>query len=256
MKAGPACILSALLSLGLLLGSSTLSLAGPACPNASNPAPLDVPHLRHALRHGLEGIVVALGSSSTQGAMASDPTHSYPAVLERALSSALPAARVTVLNRGIGGQDAAEELARIDSDVLAAYPQLVIWQVGANGALHDNDLSLFRARVIAGVRRLQAADIDVVLMDNQQSPRLLAMADEPSFDLSLAQVARETGASLFSRRALMQGWNTEGVTLADFIASDQLHLNDLGYYCVAQSVAQAILAGLAAEHPHRGRPVG
>ena len=103
--------------------------------------------------------------------MASDPAHSYPAVLQQALSAGLPEAHIAVINRGIGGQDAAEELARLDADVLAVRPQLVIWQVGANGALRNVDPAVFRAMVTTGVRRLQAAGADVILMDNQQSPR-------------------------------------------------------------------------------------
>ena len=114
---------------------------------------------------------MAFGSSSTRGAMASDPAHSYPAGLQQALSAGLPEAHIAVINRGIDGQDAAEELARLDADVLAVRPQLVIWQVGANGALRNADPAVFRAMVTTGVRRLQAGGADAVLMDNQQSPR-------------------------------------------------------------------------------------
>ena len=94
---------------------------------------------------------MALGSSSTQGARASDLAHSYPAVLQHALSAGRPDAHIAVINRGIGGQDAAEELARLDADVLAVRPQLVIWQVGANGALRNADPAAFRAMVSSGV---------------------------------------------------------------------------------------------------------
>ena len=81
--------------------------------------------------------------------------------------------------------------------MLGVRPQLVIWQVGANGALRNADPAVFRAMVSSGVRKLQAAGADVILMDNQQSPALLAKADEPVFDLTLAQVAAETDTALF-----------------------------------------------------------
>jgi lysophospholipase L1-like esterase len=136
----------------------------------------------------------------------------------------------------------------MDSDVLAIRPQLVIWQVGANGALRNVDPKVFRAMVTSGVRRLQAAGADVILMDNQRSPALLAKAAEPVFDEALAQVAAETGASLFSRRSLMQGWLRDGAALSEFIATDGLHHNDRGYECVAQSLAHGILDGLAPGH--------
>ncbi len=62
-------------------------------------------------------------------------------------------------------------------------------------------------------------------------------------------MATETGAALFSRRALMQGWLRDGEPFADFIAADGLHHNDHGYFCIAQSLAQSILAGLAPRQP-------
>jgi acyl-CoA thioesterase I len=212
-------------------------------------APIELPHLRSAVAKGVEVVIVALGSSSTLGVMASDPAHSYPAVLQRALSAGLPQAHLAVINRGIGGQDAAEELARLDADVLAVRPQLVIWQVGANGALRNVDPAIFRDVVTTGVRRLQAAGADVILMDNQQSPRLVAKPGEPLFAQTIAEVATETGAALFSRRRLMQSWRRDGEPLADFIAADGLHHNDHGYRCIAESLARSILAGLAQHQP-------
>jgi acyl-CoA thioesterase-1 len=239
----------ALCAFAMLLALSAAAFAAPNCPRAPAVTPLGVPQLRSAVNHGIEGLIVALGSSSTQGAMASDIAHAYPAVLQQELSAGLADAHVAVINRGIGGQDAAEELARLDADVLAVRPQLVIWQVGANGALRNSDPAAFRAMVTTGVNRLQAAGADVILMDNQQSPALLAKADESVFDQTLAQVAADTGAGLFSRRALMRGWHRDGEPLTDFIATDGLHHNDHGYRCVAEALAHGILAGLAPGQP-------
>jgi acyl-CoA thioesterase-1 len=238
-----------LLALSLLSPATAPALADAVCPSTPAMPPIELPQLRSALDHGIEGVIVALGSSSTRGTMASDLAHSYPAVLQQTLSAGLPHAHLAVINRGIGGQDAAEELARLDADVLAVRAQLVIWQVGANGALRNVDPAIFRGLVTAGVRKLQAAGADVILMDNQQSPRLIAKPNEALFDQSLAQVAAETGATVFSRRALMQGWSSDGAVLAEFLAADGLHHNDRGYLCIAQSLAHSILAGLAPRAP-------
>jgi lysophospholipase L1-like esterase len=180
--------------------------------------------------------------------MASDLAHSYPAQLQELLSDSLKHTHVAVLNRGVGGQDAAEELARLDADVISAHPQVVIWQVGANGALHNADPAVFHDMVSDGVRRLQAAGADVILMDNQQAPRLMAAPREPLLDQALARVANETGAALFSRRTLMQSWEQEGAPLSEFIAPDGLHHNDHGYLCIAKALARSIIAGLAPSH--------
>jgi lysophospholipase L1-like esterase len=206
---------------------------------------LHLPHLRTALAHGEQAVIVALGSSSTEGAMASTSGRSYPADLQAALSLALPERHTAVLNRGVGGQDAARESDRLEADVIAVRPQLVVWQVGANAALRHSDPVAFRELVTDGIRKLQAAGIDVVLMDNQRAPRILATKDGETFDRALSELASSTGAGLFSRDQLMESWEKSGASLAGFIAADELHHNDKGYRCVAQALAEAILAAAA-----------
>jgi acyl-CoA thioesterase-1 len=203
---------------------------------------LHLPHLVGAVAGRSEALIVALGSSSTAGVMASDSAHTYPAVLQTALNRGLPSAHFAVINRGIGGQDAPEELARLDADVIAVRPQLVIWQVGANGAMRQADPSEFHRMVEEGVNRLLKAGIDVILMDNQRSPKLLAAVEHIVLEDSLGHVARETGVNLFSRSHLMDAWSEEGSKPGLFTASDGLHHNDLGYYCVTQVLARQIIA--------------
>jgi lysophospholipase L1-like esterase len=234
----------ALLGSAALLGGQPLALADAPCP-AEPPAPLlHLQHLRAALQHDMEAVVVAIGSSSTEGVMASDPAHSYPATLQAALERALPRIHIAVLNRGIGGQDAPEELARMQADAIAVHPQLVIWQVGANGALRNANPDEFRQMVTQGVTRLQEAGIDVILMDNQHSPQIDAAPEHGVLNAVLAEVAKETGSGLFSRAGLMATWDQEGAPSITFIASDGLHHNDRGYACVASALADAILDGL------------
>lgn len=230
--------------LALLLCSTAATRAQQVCP-AEPPAPhLNLQHLRAALGRGVEVVVVAIGSSSTKGVMASDPAHTYPAELQDALEHALPRMHIAVLNRGIGGQDAPEELLRMQADVIAVRPQLVIWQVGANAALRNTDPEAFRRMVIDGVGRLQAAGIDVILMDNQHSPKVDAAPEHQVLDTELAQIAKATDTGLFSRAGLMEAWQREGAPEPTFIAADGLHHNDLGYSCVARALADAILDGL------------
>ncbi|HEY1410724.1 MAG TPA: SGNH/GDSL hydrolase family protein [Rhodopila sp.] len=229
-----------------LLLVSAASHAGGICPGDPPMGKLALPHLRAAVNDRTEGVIVALGSSSTEGAMASDSAHTYPAILQAALNKALPAAHFAVINRGIGGQDAPEELARLDTDVIAVRPQLVIWQVGANGAMRHADPTEFHTLVEEGVERLVKAGIDVVLMDNQRSPRVMAAVDHIILEDSLAHVARETNVNLFSRSHLMDAWSDEGSKPGLFIASDGLHENDLGYLCTTQALARQIVTAVSA----------
>jgi acyl-CoA thioesterase I len=237
-------ITASLLGIALLL-SPMPSWAGGACPTDPAMDKLHLPHLRAAVAARTEGLIVSLGSSSTEGVMASDSAHTYPAVLQATLSKALPAAHFAVINRGIGGQDAPEELARLDSDAIAMRPQLVIWQVGANGAMRHADPVAFHQMVKEGVSRLLKAGIDVILMDNQRSPKVLAAVDHIVLEDSLRHVAEETGVNMFSRSRLMDAWSDAGSKPGLFTASDGLHHNDLGYLCVTQALARQIVAALS-----------
>jgi len=203
-----------------------------------------LPHTRAALATNQPILVVAIGSSSTRGWMATDISHSYPALLQRLLNEQVPKASVSVINRGIGGQDAPEELARLDADVLAIRPQLVIWQVGANGAVRDASPAGFKKLVQEGIAKLKSAGTDIILMDNQRSPKILASPDHVLIEQALHDVAAASGVNLFSRGAMMDQWARAGAPNEDFIATDGMHMNNRGYACLAEALARTIGAAL------------
>ena len=214
------------------------------CPEAKL-APAALPHSRAALEKHGEFLIVAVGSSSTQSYASSDAGHSYPAVLQAELAKALPDVHVAVLNRGIGGQTAADELGRLEADAVSVRPSLVIWQVGANGALRKVKPEAFKQDIMTGVAQLQAGGADVILMDNQRAPMIMASPGHIRFDQALADVAIATGASLFSRGGLMDRWREGGTPYEAFIGPDGLHHNDRGYRCIAQALAAIIVEGLS-----------
>lgn len=215
----------------------------PPCPSNKVP-PIALPRLKEAVANNREVTIVALGSSSTQGAHATDIAHSYPAILQAALNTALPTSHVAILNRGVGGQDVAEMLPRLERDVMGVRPTVVIWQVGANGAMRRVAPDVFKRLVASGVQRLREARIDVILMDNQRAPAILASPDHVRIDQALADVAATAGAGLFGRGALMDQWRVSGFPYAQFVADDGIHHNDYGYRCVARALSQAIMDGL------------
>lgn len=225
------------------------------CP-PSTPRHVDLPATRAAVSAGRPITIVAFGSSSTAGAGATAPDRTYPARLEARLKTRLPNTPVTVLNRGSGGQTVEAMLARLDDDVLAVRPTLVIWQAGANEALRGTDPTRFEALLDEGVRRIVAAGSDLVLMDNQVAPRLPPTESQAVFGAVLAREARVRSVSLFSRTALMREWQTaatpaielpKGETSAeDMIGRDGVHHTDRGYACLAASLGDAIAASTVA----------
>ena len=100
---------------------------------------LDSAARKLATEHKL--IIVAVGSSSTQGAGASNPALSYPSRLEAELKARFPQAEFRVVNRGRGGEDVPEEVERLASDVIVERPDLVIWQLGTNAVLRRDNLA-------------------------------------------------------------------------------------------------------------------
>lgn len=186
--------------------------------------------------------IVALGSSSTAGAGASGPAQSYPARLEVELRSRLIGVEVTVVNRGVNGEDAAEMLARLDEDVIAERPDLVLWQVGTNAVLNNLSLESQAPLIRAGVDRMKAAGADVVLIDSQYAPGMLAKPDGPAMLGLLEQVAKERGTGIFHRFAIMRHWHdVQHISVAEFISDDGLHMNDWSYGCTAQLLTAALL---------------
>ena len=229
---------------GLL--SAALSHPGRAqerCPLEHAP-PVVASAVKQTLAANREAVIVALGSSSTEGVRASSLSNTYPARLQNDLASALPDAHIAVINRGIGGQDALEESARLEKDVIAMQPAMVIWQVGANGAIGHSDPDVFRTLVSNGIERLQKFGIDVVLMDNQRAPMILAAPQHGRFDQILAELAVKYKISLFSRGALMDEWKADGLAYDHFLSGDNVHMNDVGYRCTADALAASIEEGL------------
>ena len=224
-------------------GASHDKFGSTDCP-ASHMPPLVLPMVKQALATNSEITIVALGSSSTQGWHSTDIAHSYPAILQGELSAALPTAHVAVINRGVGGQDAPEMVPRLQADALAIRPALVIWQLGANGAMKKQDPAVFRDLLSAGITAMQATKVDVVLMDNQRAPFVLAAPDRAQFDQALSDTAARTGVGLFSRGALMDQWQAAGHPYDQFISTDGVHHNDRGYRCMAKALAGSILDGL------------
>jgi len=227
---------------GLLLALFAAAPAWAQCP-PSPLASLALPVSRAAIAAGRPLTVLAFGSSSTEGAGATERARTYPARLEARLQAALPGVPLRVLNRGRGGEDAPEMLARLDAEVLAEKPDLVVWQAGANAALKGLEPEAFRALMEVGLARLTG--IDVVLMDSQLAPRILAVPNHARFGQVLAELAAAHGAALFSRAAAMRAWDAAGVAPADLLIGDALHHNDRGYDCVAGALSASILAALS-----------
>ena len=200
--------------------------------------------LIHTMRRLAEGqplTVVAIGSSSTAGAGASSPDATYPSRLAVELRARFPSREITVLNRGVNGEETNNMMARFPADVLAAHPQLVLWQIGTNSVLRDHPLNPHAVQLHDGIERLKAAGADVVLIDPQFAPAVLAKSETPGMVEQIALAAKEEDVDLFQRFAVMREWHdVQHLSFGTFVSPDHLHMNDWSYACLAKLLGGAI----------------
>lgn len=233
--------------LPLLVWSAPLAAQVPACAAPAELSRFDDP-LQRVVRRIAKGDpvkIVAIGSSSTAGAGASSPELSYPSRLEAELRARLPGVAVAVINRGVNGEVAADMMKRFAADVFAEKPDLVIWQVGTNSVLRDQNVLRFAPVIRDGLEQLLGSGADLIVMNSQFAPKVLVKADAERMVDIVGAEAKDVGAQLFDRFALMRHWHeSERIGFETFIHPDGLHLNDWSYACVARVLAAAILDGV------------
>jgi acyl-CoA thioesterase I len=208
-----------------------------------------LPNLAEALKTQRKIKIVAIGSSSTAGALNVVP---FPPRLELALRKQFYGRIIDVLNRGIGGQEAPEEISRFECDVIAEEPALVIWQVGSNAVFHEKDHSPLdiTAALDAGLGWLAPLKMDVVLMDLQRTTAIVDnMPLATNIENRVLAAAEKAGVNVFRRWALMEQWVKEGMDVDKDLTDpadtqDHLHMSDWATSCATQALFEAITAVL------------
>jgi acyl-CoA thioesterase I len=241
-------------------GIGLLSLLGPARAQEQDctvPARFydtepTLPKTAAALASGQTVFIVAVGGASTLGRAAGGSDLSWPARLAVALASRFPAARVTVDNRAVAHQTAQEMAARLDREVIALQPTLVIWETGTTDAVQDTDLDEFRQTIQTGSEQLRASGIEAVFMDMQFSPQIHAIINFDRYASTLREVADANDVPLFRRHDIMHHWVESG--LLDLMTEDHDKLRRVAsrlYDCIGRAVADFVSRGV---HPDVDAP--
>jgi lysophospholipase L1-like esterase len=221
----------------------TLTVAEHSCAAPTEVARLSQPLTRTAQRLARHEplTIVAVGSSSTYGAGASSPANTYPSRLAIELKAAFPKDKITVINRGVNGEEVTDMLKRFADGVIKEKPDLVLWQVGTNSVLRDKPLGPHSPLLLEGIRQLKKIGADVVLIDPQYVPRVIAKADAEGMVRLIATTAKQGDVDLIQRFAMMRWWHDkEHMDFAEFTSPDDLHMNDWGYACLAKQISAAI----------------
>jgi len=200
------------------------------------------------LKSGEPITIVAIGSSSTSGTGLISSAASYPSRLAVELTQRFPGHPITVLNRGVGGEEIGDMLERFDTDVIANKPDLVLWQFGTNSVIRDDKLNKHNVVIREGVTKIRSTGADIVLIDPQFAPKVIVKPEAMRMVELIASAAKQEDVDLFPRFDVMRRWHeVDRIAFKMFVSPDGLHMNDWSYGCFAKGLGVAIAE--AAQRP-------
>jgi len=190
--------------------------------------------------------VVALGSSSTLGQGASGPQAAWPARLEVDLNRRMPGVAVTVHNRGKARDDAEQMLKRLEPDVLALKPDVVIWETGTAEAMRHRDVEQFAVHLQDGIGRIEAGGADVVLVTPQYSRETARLISYQPYIEAMNSIGTRREVLLFPRFEVMRHWVESGQMQLDNLTPAQAAgLADRVYDCIARQIGRVMVRAMA-----------
>jgi len=199
-----------------------------------------LPSLHAKVAEGESIKVVAFGSSSTEGTGQLPKSEIFASVLGRELSKEL-LTPVELINKGKGGDTIPKMVARLERDVLAQKPDLVVWQLGVNDVLQMEGVEGAISQMKAAIETLRAHGLPVVLVDLQVAPMVDRDKDTPVMQAAIEKEGARPGILHFHRQALMRRMIESGeTTMDDLVLKDGLHMSRLGHLCTGQLLAQQI----------------
>lgn len=177
--------------------------------------------------------IVALGDSLTVGVGTSAYEKSFVGILEERLGT-------PITNKGIIGNTTDDALKRLDSDVLALKPDIVLVLLGSNDYLRGvpQDVTFNNLRTI--IERIQAEGALVVLIGARGG----LLTDKFSNDFK--NLAQEKGT-------LLVPGVMDGVIGETSLMSDEIHPNDAGYLRMADKIAPILLGAMPVENGKRSQ---
>jgi hypothetical protein len=182
--------------------------------------------------------VVGTGSSALAGP--DGPPSAYPARLEVALNQRMPSIPVKVVTL-LRTRQTAEDLAKgMDKLVVDEKPDLVIWQTGTIDAIRRLDPDSFKAALEDGVERIHKGGADVILMNQQYSPRTESMITLGPYADVMRVVAQHYGTPLFDRLGIMRHWSDTGAFDLYAAGRDNVLAHRV-HDCIGRAIATLII---------------
>ncbi|MFN7952998.1 MAG: GDSL-type esterase/lipase family protein [bacterium] len=163
------------------------------------------------------------------------------------LADRLGISRDDVFNRGRPSTESGDGVDKIDTDVSATHPDVVIIQWGANDSLNGTTVHDFAENIKFIVRRVQAAgakaivgNVTHVCCGRFGPPEDVRNALIDEYDAALVSVAQDTGCALVDIEDVFEV--TPGGL--PYVLYDGLHPNAIGYDLMAAQYANVITTQL------------
>jgi len=184
--------------------------------------------------------IVVFGTTSSTLAGSETSPDAYPARLEATLRRLLPGLTIDVVSYAKPRQTAERMVKGFDKVLKEEKPILAIWQTGTYDAMQGVDPKEFLLSVTAGVEKLRAAGVDVILVNMQYNPRTENILAIEAYSENLRWVARERQVPLFDRFAIMRNWNDSGA-IDLFAATKDIAIAKRVHECIGRALASLII---------------
>lgn len=184
--------------------------------------------------------ILAIGSSTTAGVGSGGA--GFASQLGPLIKSRAPQSTIEVVVSGVLAETASGAASRLQAEIAAHRPNLVIWQLGTNDATFGVSSESFRATIASGLAAIRAAGADAMLVD----PQFSRWAEGSQATAVKARIIAEEGARrgvpVARRFAAMQRLaQTNRPAFDGLISWDGLHLSPAGHACMAEQVAGTIV---------------
>ncbi|MEA1951885.1 MAG: GDSL-type esterase/lipase family protein [Planctomycetota bacterium] len=194
------------------------------------------------LEAGVEPVrVVAFGDSITGVYYHTGSRRAWCDMLGEALQKAYPKAKIQMFNAGISGHTSGQGLARIERDVIARKPHLVLVMFGMNDCTRAK-IDVFRKNSVEIVKRLRAAGAEVMLCtpNNVYPNKSRPLARLAEYAQTTRNVAAEMNVPLVDFYKAYEDMQKKNNTDWCLLMSETIHPSMNGHRLFAEKITEKI----------------
>ena len=175
--------------------------------------------------NGEKVTVGVIGGSITQGSLASNPNNCYASLFNKWWNEKFPNTEIGFVNAGIGGTNSYLGVHRVDEQLLAYNPDVVIVEFSVN----DTDKTMNKYSYDSLVRKI---------LSYETNPAVMLLFTTQEDGTSLQDVHKEIGAAydlpMISYREVVYPEVAAGTLDWKAISPDNIHPNDAGHDIIGQ----------------------